>query len=617
MCGILGCVNFSNQKIDKSKFEDCLDLMKHRGPDNQNSIYFNNDTVALGHRRLSVIDLTNNANQPMLYDKYCIVFNGEIYNYLEIRNDLISKGFVFNTDSDTEVILKSYEFYGEKCVNIFNGMWSFVIYDISNNTFFCSRDRFGVKPFNYYYSRDFFIFSSEIKSILKYDSSLNIPNYNSIGLYCLEGASSELNETWFTDIYRLPPGHNIIIKGNQIEIIKYYNYPSNKVKIDLNNAMSKFKNLFIDAVKLRMRSDVPIGVTLSGGLDSTSIISALSELSIKNINSYTASFTNYKFDEFKTANETNKIYDLIGHKVTIDYNDDEYIPLLKKMIFHLESGNLSPSIFPLWKIYEEAKKKVTVVLEGQGADELLAGYVTTFSGHYLLELLKTFKFKTFIIECYKLNRNYSFKETILLFFRTFLNFKNRSFVRKIFFKYDNVLSPVFSKIKYNESVTPKSQLSLTSALQQSHRTTLVNLLHYGDAISMAFSIENRLPFLDYRLVDYIMTLPSSYLISNGKGKFLLRESLKSILPDYVYKDSKKLGFPSPINKFFLENKHIIRSILLSKKCVSRKLFNTKELEQIINSDLEKNIQSTRFLFRLISVELWFQTFIDKNLQNEY
>lgn len=610
MCGILGYISFNSQCINKQNFEKALDKMLHRGPDHKNALYFKQNSIAIGHLRLSIIDLTTEANQPMTIGKYCIVFNGEIYNYIELKNELKLLGYTFQTNSDTEVIIKCYEHYGQNCVNRFNGMWSFVIFNIETEVFFCSRDRFGVKPFNYTVNNDRFIFSSEIKSILDLDTDLKNPNYNSIGLYCLEGASSELTETWFAEIKRLPPGHNMLIMGNIIEITKYYNYPSKEENIDFNSAMIKFKNIFIDAVKLRMRSDVPIGVTLSGGLDSTSIISALSELSIKNINTYTASFNNYKFDEYKTANKTNINYNLIGHKVIIDYNDDEYIPLLQKMIYHLESGNLSPSIFPLWKVYEEAKKNVTVVLEGQGADELLAGYVTTFSGHYLLELLKKFKFRIFIIECYKLFNNYSFKESIILFFRTYLNFKNRSIIRKLFFKYDNVLSPIFSKIKYNEDLIKKNKLTLTSALQQSHRTTLINLLHYGDAISMAFSIENRLPFLDYRLVNYTMTLPSSYLISNGKGKYILRESLKNILPEYIYKDPKKLGFPSPINKFFLENKHIIRSLLFSNKCISRKLFNTKELEKIINSDLEKNIQSTRFLFRLISVELWFQTFID-------
>lgn len=613
MCGIFGCINFSNKIIDKSKFNESLELLKHRGPDNQSTIYFNNDTIALGHRRLSIIDLKESANQPMKNDNYCIVFNGEIYNYIEIREDLISKGLIFLTDSDTEVILKSYEFYGESCVNTFNGMWAFVIYDIKNNTFFCSRDRFGVKPFNYYLSKETFIFSSEIKSIIKYDNNLNVPNYNSIGLYCLEGASSELNETWFENIFRLKPGHNLKINGSNITINRYYNYPNKSIDITFNEAKSKFRNLFFDSVRIRMRSDVPVGVTLSGGLDSSSIVAAISNLNSPKINSYTAKFPNYLYDEADLAKKTADIYNLNFNEINVEYSNDEYISLLNKMIYHLESGNLSPSIFPLWKVYERAKKDVTVVLEGQGADELLGGYMTTFSFYYLFTLLKNFRIKLFFSEFLKIFKNYSIKESFLLFIRTSFPFKIRSILRKYFFGFDFILKPKLRNATYKEKIIVDSNNLLHKALQISHKTTLSNLLHYGDAISMAFSIENRLPFIDFRIVDFCMKLNPSYLISNGKGKFIQRESLKEIIPLFIYEDTRKLGFPSPINNFLNENKKLLTDLLLSTECTNRNLFNEKILKKLINSDFSNKPHIARFLFRLISVELWFKIFIDKKI----
>ncbi|MCF8340668.1 MAG: asparagine synthase (glutamine-hydrolyzing) [Chitinophagaceae bacterium] len=610
MCGIFGAINFNKKAIDQSLFKESLLLMKHRGPDNQSCSFYKDNTVAFGHVRLSIIDLTNSANQPMQNEKYCIVFNGEIYNYLEIREDLKKKDFVFLTDSDTEVILKAYEYYGEECVNKFNGMWSFVIYDIFNDSYFCSRDRFGVKPFNYYYSDKTFIFSSEIKSIINYDKTLRTPNYNSIGLYCLEGASSELTDTWFSNILRLQPGHNMHILNKKIKITKYYAYPNKSEKTDFNIAKEDFKFIFTESVKIRMRSDVPVGVTLSGGLDSSSIVSSLSELSFHNLNSYTASFPNYIYDEFEIADKVNILYGLNSHKIDVIYSNEEYLPLLKQMIFHLESGNLSPSIFPLWKVYERAKKDVTVILEGQGADELLAGYMTTFSIYHLIDLLKSYQLKLFFIDMIKIYKNYNFKESLLLFTRTYFSFKTRSILRKIFYNFDNTLTSKLKNSKYPIKKLDKSNSLLLDALKVSHQTTLSNLLHYGDAISMAFSIENRLPFLDYRLVDFAMKLPNSYLISDGKGKYIQRESLKDILPDYIYKDKRKLGFPSPIGNFLNNNKQLLSDILLSPTCLKRGLYDEKKLSKLINSDFEKSSNIPRFLYRLISVELWFQTFID-------
>jgi asparagine synthase (glutamine-hydrolysing) len=613
MCGIFGHFSFDGGKVDRPKFERSLMTILHRGPDFQKSLFFKDDTIALGHVRLSIIDLTDAANQPMrVDDKYYVIFNGEIYNYIELRQELSAKGYQFHTRSDTEVLVKAYDCWGEQCVNKFNGMWAFAIYNTAENTLFCSRDRFGVKPFNYYVDDKRFIFSSEIKPIIAYDPSLRKPDYNSIGLFCREGICGEVPETWFENIYRLLPGHNLIVKQNKITIYRYYHYKDKIQPISFENAKQRFQDLFIDAVKLRMRSDVPVGVTLSGGLDSTSVVAAVRQFNNDPVNTYTAHFPAFIEDEYEMAKKTNQIFNLNENPIQVTY-DDEYVNTIEKIIYHLESGHLSPAIYPLWKVYEAAKEKVTVVLEGQGADELLAGYIQASSMPFLLDKLKKFQFGSFCENFRKLAGNYSVKEMMVSYLRLYLPSFAKTWVRRYVLKSESILIGELKNFKYRYSPDCHSESLLMKTLQKSHQTTLVNLLHYGDAISMAFSIESRLPFMDYRLVDFVMTLPEDYIIAEGKGKYIHREALKRILPEYIYASSKKLGFPSPVKDFFVQNKLLLEKVLLDKETIGRGIFDAGKLKKYINSKFDS--AGSRFLFRLICVELWFRLFIDKKNLN--
>ena len=618
MCGIFGYMSFCDVQVERSRFEQSLLTMLHRGPDFQNSLFFANDTVALGHARLSIIDLAVEANQPMsVGGKYCVIFNGEIYNYIELKEELILKGYRFTTNSDTEVLVMAYDCWGEECVHHFNGMWGFAIYNTQDHTLFCSRDRFGVKPFNYYLDDKRFMFASEIKPLLAYDASLRRPNYNSIGLFCREGINGEISETWFDGVLRLLPGHNLTVRNNVVSVYRYYRYPKHTKQISFENAKEKFYGLFLDACKLRMRSDVPVGVTLSGGLDSSCIVAAVRQFHHAPLNTFTAHFPGYINDEYSSAQMTNRELGLNGNPVRVDYGGD-LIATFSKLIFHLESGHNSPAIYPLWKVCAEAKKKVTVILEGQGADELLAGYIETFSGLYLIGLLKKFKVFYFINNFKKLSHNYSVKAILILAFRLFLPSKIKTLVRRYILKSEDILiGPLryFRDVKFSQG---KTSSLLLKALQKSHQAGLVNLLHYGDAISMAFSLESRLPFMDYRLVDFAMTLPDEYLIAEGKGKYIQRKSLEPILPSHINADVKKLGFPSPIKEFMERNKLVLEQVLLDKKTISRGIFNERKLREFIHSDISE--PKSRFLFRLLSVELWFRLFIDTNdtlLSKEY
>ncbi|MFA6550668.1 MAG: asparagine synthase (glutamine-hydrolyzing) [Candidatus Gracilibacteria bacterium] len=608
MCVIFGYFSFDSKKVNRHTFDKSLRTMIHRGPDFQKSLFLKNDTVAMGHVRLSIIDLTDAANQPMeVDDKYYVIFNGEIYNYIELKQELAAKGYCFSTHSDTEVLVKAYDCWGEECVSKFNGMWAFAIYNTIENTMFCSRDRFGVKPFNYYVDEKRFIFGSEIKPIIAYDSKLRTPNYNSIGLFCREGICGETPETWFDKIYRLLPGHNLTVKDNKITIYKYYHYKTKTQKIAFEDAKRQFSDLFVDAVKLRMRSDVPVGVTLSGGLDSTSIVAGIRQFNNDSINTYTAHFPGFINDEYTTAEKTNQYFALDGNQVTIDYGSDS-IDTLSRLIYHLESGHSSPAIFPLWKVYEVAKKKVTVVLEGQGADELLAGYIHGFASAYLIDKLIKFQLGTFVSNLKKLAKNYSIITIAIFYLRLFLPSFMKTWVRRYVLKTEDILIGKLKNFQYRYSPPCHSKSCLVKNLQLSHQTTLVNLLHYGDAISMAFSIESRLPFMDYRLVDFVMTLPEDYLIAEGKGKYIQREALGQILPEYIKTDARKLGFPSPMKEFLEQNKLMLEEILLNKKTFDRGIFDDKKLKKLIHSGL--NVAKSRFLFRVLCVELWFRLFID-------
>ena len=277
MCGIFGIVNLSQRKeIDSERFKDSAMLMKHRGPDAYDQ-WGISGKIKMAHLRLAIIDLSEGSNQPFqsLCKNFTIVFNGEIYNYLELRKELELLGHEFKTSSDTEVLLNSYIQWGEGCTQKFNGMWAFAIFNSKNDSLFCSRDRFGIKPFCYSITEDSLIFSSEIKSILNFFPHLRVPNYNIISNYCRNSLGAQAEQTWFDGIVRLMPGHNLTIKDGEISIYRYWEYPSKTIDISIEEAKKEYKRLFIDAVKLRMRSDVPVGTTLSSGLDSSSIVSVL------------------------------------------------------------------------------------------------------------------------------------------------------------------------------------------------------------------------------------------------------------------------------------------------------------------------------------------------------
>ncbi len=630
MCGIFGIYNLKQHKqFQQDKVEKALATMQHRGPDAQAYHQFN-DKAVLGHLRLSIIDLNESNNQPFTVDnRYWVAYNGEIYNYLELKDELIKLGYTFRTSGDTEVLLRSYQHWGEDCVKRFNGMWAFAIYDDQTQTLFCSRDRFGVKPFNYAIINNQFIFSSEIKAIISYFPELKVPNYNVIANFCRNSIGAQIKETWFKDILRLEPAHNITINASGIKFSRYWDYPTKtNTSIVFEDAVEKYKHLLTDAIQLRMRSDVPVGFTLSSGIDSTALVCLLKNQFNGNTNTYTAAFAGTSFGNLEKHNLKNNVEinepalvkrlttDLGLHPDIIEIKFKDYVSELKTIIHHMESGHGSPAVFPLYQILEEATKDVTVILEGQGADELLGGYVSNVYPVYFVELLRKMKWITAFKELRTFAKVYSIKAAFMLFVRQ-SDFK---FIKRLYYKISGIDQLYTGPIKkYNElkdfpREPGKFDSLLNEHLFKAHTGGLVNLLHYGDAVSMAHSLESRLPFMDYRLVEFVFTLPSSFKAKNGMGKYLHRKAMQGIVPDYIINNPIKFGFVSPLSHVFtIDSENSAKSVLLSEKCISRGLFSKRALEKTFEEHRLGKKDHSRFLFRMLSVELWFQEFIDTEI----
>jgi asparagine synthase (glutamine-hydrolysing) len=625
MCGILGIFTIVGEaEIIRPKFEEALATMTHRGPD-AGCISYIGGKLALGHRRLAIIDLNKESNQPFqLENKYWIIFNGEIYNYIDLRNELRALGNDFQTESDTEVLLRAYIVWGQDCVRKFNGMWAFAIYDSVRRELFCSRDRFGVKPFNYSLINGQLIFSSEIKAIIKYKPYLAEADFGVIANYIKIAIGAQIDRTWFRNVSRLMPAHNLTASESGIKITRYWQYPSQGVpNTNLEDAVPQYKTLLADAVRLRMRSDVPVGFTLSSGIDSTALVALLSPDLLANRKTYTAAFSetpfrrsekrNFKKDEI--INEP-KIVKQLGNDlgfspniIEIDYSN--YVNRLRRLIWHLESGHGSPAIFPLDQVLNAAAKDVTVVIEGQGADELLGGYISNLIPLKILNSLQTGHFLRALKDSSLYYSRYSLMQSTLLALRQ----ARPQIWRKLYFEATGINRLLTGALKdqallsdypYQDKIYEDP---ITQNLYEAHTGGLVNLLHYGDAISMAHSLESRLPFMDYRLVEYAFKLSSDLKVARGFGKLIHRRAMEGVVPNYILNNPIKLGFESPLTHLFATSSEA-EAMLLSKSARDRGLFSPQELGRLLDETRSGARDHSRLLFRVLSAEIWFREFID-------
>lgn len=628
MCGINGILYLNSFDSGKpvSFFENQIKIMNdeiiHRGPDDEGILI--HYPVSLGFRRLSIIDLSHEANQPMLNRErnVAIVFNGEIYNYLELIPDLKKRGHEFKTRSDTEVIIHSYEEYGFDCVSRFNGMWAFVIFDFRKKILFASRDRFGVKPFYYFFDKNKFIFSSEIKAILKVNS-ITDANCGKVFDYLAYGYRTSNGETFFKNIFELKPSHNIIIQNSELKIQKYWQFK--KHEIAENKISDEIEFLLRDAVKLRFRSDVPVSILLSGGLDS-SIIAKLTdemiddgELETGNVTAFSAVFPDFEFDEAKLIREFIKTCKHIkSQEVSPDAGD--LANRINDFVYGMGEPVFNTTSFAHYMLMREIRKQnVKVVLNGQGADEAWCGYDKYIIGYFLLDLLFSNPKKFFEqAASFRKKKNYSYKYILQQFVKAIIQRRSASYLRAAYQdKTLELLSNDFVRDNRNYFHNPDykkiSGDNLNSYLKFNLQYQGFNqILHYEDHSSMQSSIEMRSPFIDYRIMEFAFSIPLKYRFDSGVTKKILREIFREKIPGSIIDNPAKTGFVTPFDKWMKDQdmKLLAREILTSDSFINKSIFEKKNIIGITN---EADMNPDLPLWRFINLELWSRQYKINNL----
>lgn len=637
MCGILGQISLLNKVcFDEIKFSEALDQLKHRGPDDGDIKV--DENFIFGHRRLSIIDLDCHARQPMtsFCGNFILVFNGEIYNYQEIKSELVKKGYIFHTLSDTEVLLNSFIEYGIDCVQQFNGMFAFAIYDNIKKEYYIVRDRLGIKPIYYNNNNGILTFSSEIKSILKLNDYNHHLNVEAVSSY-LSFRYPILNDTFFNGIYSLPPAHYIKISESGLQIIEYWNV-AKKLKEQKNDKGEKYylnqlRILLESSVKYRMISDVPIGAFLSGGVDSSIITAIMAENSAETIKTFTIGFEEEGFNEFRYAN-------LIVDKCKTDHKEiilsgENYFQIMERLIEYKDAPLSVPNEVPLYLMSMELKKYITVVLSGEGADEIFGGYGRIFRSPYDHERIKNLESLDLTDkEKRQLSKSFIKKYLVDSFARDIDHFMNiysyTSFDEKM-----DLLDDSIDLMSIEEKATEKFMYYFDELEGESYynklmyvfeKIHLVGLLNRVDTTTMAASVEARVPFVDHRLVEFAFTIPVKYKLKwFGDGakkssillmsdrisekfdtpKYILKKAFEDMIPNKVlYR--KKMGFPVPLNDWFGGhfNEYAI-SILLSEEAKNRGVYNINNIERWLNSDrLSKDHNFAMKIWMLINLELF-------------
>lgn len=591
MCGIAGIISSNSQLISKERIQSATNCLRHRGPEGE-GLWINEDkTVALGHLRLSIIDLSKEAAQPMHYlDRYCIVHNGELYNYIEIKDSLLQKGYRFTSQSDTEAIVAAYDHWGNDCLQHFDGMFAFSIWDGKEKRLFAARDRFGEKPFFFFYDEEQLLFASEMKALWsmgapKKVNPVMLYNFLTIG-YTTN--PSDPQETFFQNINKLPAASFLTytLANKELQIEKYWQvYPEIK-NVSEREAVEQFRHLFSQSIKRRLRSDVSIGTSLSGGLDSSSVV-AFCDRQVSDHYShkcFTASFENYEKNELSYAERVAKQFGLKHFVAAINAN--EAVELMSEVMQHQEEPIGSASALAQNKVFQSAKQNgVTVLLDGQGADEILGGYHKYYKWHWQ-ELYKNKELnKSKELGAARglgIKEPFGLNNKIAALFPEFASGILETRKSKRAFQHPDLDREFAFSNKQSFYYAVPSVFTLNGAL---YYNTFVNgleeLLRLADRNSMAHAVEVRLPFLDHQLVEFLFSLPSAFKIHNGWTKWLLRKSVDDVLPKEIVWRKDKIGFEPP-QKNWMEQKSVQDAILEGKrKLVQDKILNPSVINKKI------------------------------------
>jgi asparagine synthase (glutamine-hydrolysing) len=582
------------------------DSISHRGPDDFG--HFIEDQVGLGHRRLSIIDLSDHGHQPMSNEdgSILLIFNGEIYNYKEVGDQLKKKGHIFKSNSDTEVIIHAYEEYGTDCLKLFNGMFAFAIWDSNKKRLFAARDRIGIKPFYYFYDGKTFVFASEIKALLRHPCVSHQPNDDIIRRYLLLGSTVSDN-TWYKNINQLSPGTWLVLQDEKLTIKKYWDIV---YEPDYHRTFESFAEelhaLLDDSVRLHLRSDVPVGAYLSGGIDSSTLVGFASRQLGGGIHTFSAAFNEGQdFDEREFIRIVSTSCATKHHEITpVSADLPRFLPTL---LWHLDEPVIGAAILPMFRVSELVRKSgIKVVMGGQGGDELFGGYPPYYvsAGKNAIQEIRTGNFDFDICRELAHSPQYFYKggafgrilnrikssKTSIPFLRNVNDIRDES--KNIF---DKVLQDSPAKNTFDK------------ALYFDLRYGLPGLLQQEDRMSMAWSIESRVPLLDYRIVEFSGKIPSWMKVRRGVLKSVLRESARGVVPNVILDRKDKKGFPTPSKKWFAgELAAYIKDTLVAKNLLSSDIVDPDAVGMMVEEHTNGSADHGDTLWKVLNMELWMR-----------
>ncbi len=638
MCGIAGLVSFQGVPQDAARIATRMrDVITHRGPDEAG--LFVDGQAALAHRRLSIVDLST-GQQPLANEdgRVRVVFNGEIYNHAEVRHELEGRGHSYRTKSDTETIVHAYEEWGDDCVDHFRGMFAFAIWDTRRHRLLLVRDRLGVKPLYWARTGDSLLFASEIKSLLASGLLPTLPNMGALPeLLSTRYVSGP--DTMFAGIHKLLPGHRLTFERNDVRVRQYWDIPfanqpgrggaptSADTSRAITDVVGRFRELLEESVRLRLMSDVPLGMFLSGGIDSSAIGALMARMIDRPIKTFSVGFEDRAFNELGYAREVATAIGAEQHEVVID--DRDFFGALPRLVWHEDEPIAHPSSVPLYFVSKLASEHVKVVLTGEGSDELLAGYgkypriAMNWRAGTIYEQMLPRAVRTLVANALvpavpgRLGRMAA--RSFLAMPRTpeamFLdNFAAIRLADQRALMVDGAGAGANLQA-YGPSMAwfdrpPAGSSLLTRLLYADMKTYLVELLMKQDQMSMAASIESRVPFLDHKLVEFAATIPDSWKLSGFTTKRVLREAMKGVLPESIL-SRPKMGFPVPFAGWTRTTWFgAVRDVLLDKRTRERGVIDAAATTRLLSDHQSGRIDGWDRIWMLLNLELWFRTFID-------
>ena len=615
VCGIAGILRTDQAPIAPGLIDAMVATLRHRGPDGEGSFFA--PGIAFGHTRLAIIDLTAASDQPFVDEAagLAMVFNGEIYNYVELKAELRELGHTFHSTGDTEVLLRAYEQWGVDCLPRLNGMFAFAIWDGRKRQLLLARDRFGEKPMYVARTGQSVVFASEMKAILAVRPELRKANRKSVFRYLSRGDLDLDHESFFEGIEALPASHYLVIDAEgRGEPRRYWRSTAGEVPHNRLAAIERFRELVFDAVRLRLRSDVPVGSSLSGGLDSSSIVAAINaEKSSQRVQqkTFSARFRSRAHDEGRFINIVTYQVDAESHEVWVE--PDAFTAEFARLQWHQEEPIASTSPFAQWRVMElAAANNTTVLLDGQGADEILAGYDQA-QGMFWAHWLRRGRLDKVVTELVSFGKRYGALRDPALFAAYYsLPGGVRDGLVELYYRSANVVSPDLHREfspSHVDTYEPFPDRLRNELVRWQTTTQLPEFLRYADRNSMAFSREVRLPFLDHRLVEYCFGLPPDLLLHRAVTKVILREAMRGIVPDEILDRKDKLAYAPPQRQW---NRSILRPWLermlagAERRC---EVFNPQMVAQV-REEMRKD-RGEPLVWRIASTEAWFQSMIDR------